>query len=92
MSNKENISTKDNLQHPTYNNNRNRKVMEQGRMGEWAKGRWQQATSNRQQAGKPRWAKGRMGEWAKGRDGERQQQPERLESTAQRNALWLGSA
>jgi hypothetical protein len=54
-------------------------------MGERAKGRWQQATSNRQAS-----QDGRKGEWAKGRDGERQQQPERLESTAQRNALWLG--
>jgi hypothetical protein len=70
-------------------------MMEQGRRGEWAKGRWQQATSSKQQAAGNRQAsheraKGRMGKWAKGREGERQQQPERLESIAQRNALWIG--
>ncbi|MDR1180660.1 MAG: hypothetical protein LBL13_01590 [Bacteroidales bacterium] len=55
-------------------------------------GNRQQATSSKQHAGKPRERKvlpnGRM---EKQRTKERQHQPERLKSTAQRNALWIES-
>ncbi|MDR1181233.1 MAG: hypothetical protein LBL13_04590 [Bacteroidales bacterium] len=44
----------------------NKQASQEGRRNERAKGRWQQATGSKQQAGKPRRAKGRKDERAKG--------------------------